>query len=574
MVVLDHGDLATAMRASMAIPGAFAPVMWDDWILSDGGQVRNLPVDVARETCADVVIVVNLVVPPTPPEKLVQAQQLIARSMDVMLQANVNLQLETLTDRDVRIDVPMGDIGTADFERVPETIPLGEAAARGVAAQLARYSVPDEEYSAWRRRVTVPQEIESRVAAVRFEGLEHVNPEYLRSLTSIQPGDVVSIATIGEDANRMAALDDVDSVSYRLEGDPAGPTLVWLPQEASVGRNVIRPSMGLFAGGQGEMRFLLGAQYVRHWLNSLGAQWRTDLQVGFESLFETSWYQPLDVAQRWFFEPAIFAFRTVEDLYVDYDRVAEYTFSDVGGGLDLGVNLGRPGQLRLGYFNTDRRARLRTGIGNLPEAGQLVPDVDVRDAGMVVNAMWDSRNMPTFATEGLAAELRYLQSDESLGADRDWNRVEAAVRKPLAIGRNAMWLGLAGGTHVGDDNLPGDRAFLLGGPRTLPAFQYDELRVREYWLADINVLWRLKELIAVRNQALFAGFGLQVAGLYERVDLQPDDEVISASAYLGGPTPLGAFTVGVGGSEESWAVWLSLGRPIGHGSILHEGLFR
>ena len=66
MVVLKEGDLATAMRASMAIPGAFAPVIFKDYILTDGGLVRNIPVDVARETCADVVIVVNLVEPPTP----------------------------------------------------------------------------------------------------------------------------------------------------------------------------------------------------------------------------------------------------------------------------------------------------------------------------------------------------------------------------------------------------------------------------------------------------------------------------------------------------------------------------
>ena len=57
MVVLDSGDLAEAMRASMALPGAFAPVTIERNILSDGGMMRNLPVDIARETCADLVIV-------------------------------------------------------------------------------------------------------------------------------------------------------------------------------------------------------------------------------------------------------------------------------------------------------------------------------------------------------------------------------------------------------------------------------------------------------------------------------------------------------------------------------------
>src|SRR5712671_4647536 len=126
MVILDHGDLATAMRASMAIPGAFAPVVIDDKILSDGGLVRNIPIDIARNLCADVVIVVNLVEPPANPKKLRSARQLLSRSMDVMIEANEELQLQTIGPRDIRIDIPMGTIGTSDFERVPDTIPLGE----------------------------------------------------------------------------------------------------------------------------------------------------------------------------------------------------------------------------------------------------------------------------------------------------------------------------------------------------------------------------------------------------------------------------------------------------------------
>ena len=64
MVVLDSGDLSVAMRASMAVPGAFSPVVIGDRVLSDGGMMRNLPVDIARDLCADVVIAVSLASPP------------------------------------------------------------------------------------------------------------------------------------------------------------------------------------------------------------------------------------------------------------------------------------------------------------------------------------------------------------------------------------------------------------------------------------------------------------------------------------------------------------------------------
>src|SRR6187401_451823 len=96
MVVLKDGDLATAMRASMAIPGAFAPVIIDPYILNDGGLVRNIPIDVARELCADRVIVVNLVEPDVDPKRLRTATQLLSRTMDVMIEANETLQLQTI----------------------------------------------------------------------------------------------------------------------------------------------------------------------------------------------------------------------------------------------------------------------------------------------------------------------------------------------------------------------------------------------------------------------------------------------------------------------------------------------
>ena len=59
-VVLSSGFPAMAMRASMAIPGVFKPVVWDDMRLVDGGMMNNLPVDVVKEMGADIVIAIDL----------------------------------------------------------------------------------------------------------------------------------------------------------------------------------------------------------------------------------------------------------------------------------------------------------------------------------------------------------------------------------------------------------------------------------------------------------------------------------------------------------------------------------
>ena len=566
MVVMDRGDLALALRASMAIPGAFAPVFDGDRILADGGMVRNIPVDIARQTCADVVIVVNLEVPAVKPEKLRQATQLLSRSMDVMIVANEVAQLRTLTERDIRIDVQMGDIGTADFERTPDTIPLGETAARAMAGRLAALSVPANEYLAWRERVTTPAQSAARLADVRYEGLQWVNPAYLQTVTMLRAGDVVDVNAIGEDAQRLSALDEIDSAAYDLEGDAASPTLVWRPAEASVGRNVLRPSLGLYATGGGDFKFQVGLQHARRWLNERGGQWRNDVLVGYESAVRTAFYQPFDVTQRWFVEPELFWTRTEESLYIDGERIADFRVTDLGGRLDLGWNASPRAQLRAGYLTTERKSSTETGIG-------LFPDSDARDAGLTFSFLYDSRDQESFATQGLAAQLEYYDSDDSLGADREWERLEAGVTFALPLRRNVVWLSAAGGTDL-NGGLPPDRAFSLGGERTLPAYEYDELRAQEYWLVSASFLRYLVDIVPVKNQGLYLGMGLQAAGLYGRVDRVPNDEVYGGSLYLGGRTPIGALTLGTAYSDDNWGFWLSLGRPIGKGSILDSALLR
>ena len=47
-IVFHNGILATAMRASMAIPGVFTPVRKDSMILIDGSMINNYPVDVGQ----------------------------------------------------------------------------------------------------------------------------------------------------------------------------------------------------------------------------------------------------------------------------------------------------------------------------------------------------------------------------------------------------------------------------------------------------------------------------------------------------------------------------------------------
>jgi len=567
MVILDSGDLATAMRASMAIPGAFAPVVMGDKILSDGGLVRNIPVDVARNLCADVVIVANLVEPAADPKRLRSATQLLSRAMDVLFEVNENLQLQSLRPTDVLINIEMGSITTSDFERVPETVPLGESATRAMAGALARYALPEAEYLAWRKSVTASQQIEVRLAGVRFEGLKRVNPDYLARSARLKAGDVVDAAAISKEAERMSALQDFDSVGYRLDGDRQSPTLTWLPHEKDWGPNYLTFDIGAYASQDGDLRFALYGRHVRTWVNSLGAQWRNEAQVGGQTLLSTSFFQPLDVAQRVVVEPRVFYSRSIEDVFREDERIARYEFQDLGARFDAGVNVGNNAQARIGYVYDSRKVDVDIG-------SPLLPEISPVDAGMAATLEFDSRDTAFSPTRGLVAALEYFQAARSLGADRDWERVELGIGAALPLRRDVLWLTLAGGTDL-DGDLPADRMFALGGPGSFPGLEVGELRVGKYWTANTSYLWKIKDVMTVRNLALYFGTGLSVGGIDDRLDGGETGEIYGGSVFLTGRTRIGPLTVGLGATTtDSWSLWLSVGRPVGYGTILDKGLFR
>jgi NTE family protein len=538
MVVLDQGDLATAMRASMSIPGAFAPVVLGDMILADGGLVRNIPIDVARNLCADVVIVVNLVEPSVDPKRLRSATQLLSRTMDVMIEANETLQLQTVRPDDVRIDVVMGSITTADFERVPETIPLGEAAARSMSAALQKYAVPQREYAAWRESVTRSQEFKATLAGVRIEGLKNVNPAFLASREGLRAGDLVDSASISKEAQRMSVLQDFDTVGYRLDGDPAAPTLTWLPREKSWGPNYLRADLGVYASLQGDLSFSLYARHARTWINSLGGEWRNEVQIGEELEFTTGIFQPLDGAHRWFVEPKLSFTRSFENLFVDDERVARYQFRDAMAQLDFGLNMGRYAQARVGYLFDERQVEVDIGT-------ELLPEGEMSDAGLIISAEYDSRNTAFAPTRGITAAIEYLSSDDSLGGDRNWERAEMGLGVAVPLRRDVLWVTAAGGTGLNGD-LPPDRAFSLGGPNSFPGLELGELRAEGYWTVGTSYLWNFKEVLPIRNLALYAGVRLVGGQVYDRIDGDESAGIYGGSLFLTGRTLVGPLTVGIG----------------------------
>jgi NTE family protein len=430
MVVIGGGDLTRAMRASMAVPGVFSPVIEGDQVLADGGMMRNLPVDVARELCADVVIAVSLEAPPPQPEQLRSMFALAGRSIDAMIIANERQQLASLTETDVAIIVPTEDLGSGQFDRVPETIPLGVAAARAAAASLGRYSLPEDEYRQWRAGLDRAEPPVIHVEAIRFTPLRHASEDFLATRLRIRPGDSVTLAALEHDLRRVYAAGDFERVDYHLYPGPNGGAIVEIqPIEPPGSTDFVRFDLGLAGSSGGDTQFVLRSDHRREWVNPLGGQWRNALQLGTLSELETAFYQPLDVPQRFYVEPGFILRRTIEDVYDDGSRVARYELTEAETRVDVGVNFGNHARVRTG---------LRWGTTEYDEDIGSIPGVDLerrRDANVNVGAVYDTRNAATLPTSGIYAQLDFTSSGSWLGGEQSYDVFEAVGGPGDALAR-------------------------------------------------------------------------------------------------------------------------------------------
>ena len=151
-IVLSRGNVAEAMRASMAFPGLFAPVEIDGRLLVDGGVAENFPVKTARKCGAEALIAVNIGTPPAGKESLTSLVKIVNQVTSAATARNVKESKEALGPRDVFIEPDLGTISFIDFKRVRDAVAAGEKAARAQIEELRRFSVPEAEYRAWRER--------------------------------------------------------------------------------------------------------------------------------------------------------------------------------------------------------------------------------------------------------------------------------------------------------------------------------------------------------------------------------------------------------------------------------------
>jgi NTE family protein len=554
-VVLDHGSIAQAMRASMSVPGAISPVEIDGRLLVDGGIANNLPIDEARKLCADVVIAVNISTPPLKREEITSALTVVGQLLNFLGKQTVDEQLKSLTTRDVLIAPDLGDISSGKFDRSVDAIRIGEEATRAMAGSLKRYSLPPEQYAALRATQVVEKKELGTVDEFRVAGLERTNPEVLRAQVQSKPGEPLTEEKLGGDLRRIYGLGGYESISYHISGDAGPRAMVIEPREKSWGPDYLRFGLGLATDFQGDDQFNLLVQYRRTWLNRLGGEWLTEAQIGQDTHLWSEFYQPLNEAGHWFVAPYGKIGQVTRGVFAGDDKVADYLVKVGQVGLDAGAVLGTWGQLRAGPVWTRINARVDTG-------SPVLPSVKEDTAGLRAALFIDQTDHAFFPTKGFGAEVTAYGAMTSFGSALDYQRLEGRVRGAASWGAHTLSYAIAGGTDLGS-GMPAYESFTLGGPLQLSAYRVNQFAGREYALGRLLYYNRALPLPDVLGSGIYLGGSAEVGRMSDRFDGLPSAGTLwSGSVFLGADTFAGPAYLGFGfGKSGTWSLYLLLGAP-------------
>lgn len=548
-IVLDHGDLARAIRASMAIPTVFTPVEIEGKLLVDGGLADNVPVDVARAMGADVVIAIDV------GSQFAGEAEAGKSFISILNQTGTMItrknMIASLAASDLVITPDVGSIKPLDFARAKEAIDLGEAAARRVADRLRAYALSEEDYAAWKASRRREPDSVPVVTAIAFEGNRRVDTRVLEAQIRLRPGSEATAEGIRRDLSRLYGLGDFESVDVELEPNAEGTALVYHVREKPWGSSYVRAGIGVEIDDEGRSDFELLGSINRTRIDARGAEWRTRLQFGSLRSIDTEFYQPLDFRGGWFVAPSLFYARQQIPLFDSGLRLAEFDVPVTGARFDLGYMFGRYGELRVGVERSVAHVFRSTGIPP-PELSDLVESTFNR-AGLQVSGVVDRLDSATLPKNGGLFQLVAFHSVPSLGADSSYDRFELRSSVFRTWGRHTVFGGLNGGISPGGE-LPIYDQFALGGFFSLSGYRPGELRGDNYALARLGYYYRIWKIFHLGGY-VEAGSVAPEAG-----DLA-DDPVYAETVVLTADTRLGPLYVALGNAGPGkQAFYLFFGR--------------
>ncbi|WP_236872141.1 patatin-like phospholipase family protein [Burkholderia stabilis] len=531
MVVLDHGSLPLAIRASMAMPGLFAPAEINGRALVDGGLVSNLPVDTARQMGANVVIAVDIGSQLRPLDALASPADVMQQMVGILIRQNVSAQRQQITANDVLLTPALGSLSFTDFQNAHQAISAGEAAATAALPSLKRYALSPEDYAAYRSAHAQPLPPPVRITRIEIKTSGGVPKRVVSDALHVKPGDLYDPQTISQDLLGLTTGGNFESVTQQVVSHGDDNVLEIDAREKYWGPNFLLFGLGMSSSSTDEGGFRLHVGYRRPWLTESGLEFRADTTIGSDLLSaRVELRQPLPMAYGVYISPYAEYQRRYANLYDDTGdvKVTQYLMQTTRAGIDFGLPISRLGDFRIGLgYVTGHGSPTYNLPLDLDASGQQLLWPSFTSQALVARArlVIDQLDDPMFPRKGYFTELRVERSlvSRNGGSAQDFDdginnapytEIYGKAMIAQQFGRHSFSATIEGGKSIGGTNLINAFNFTLGGFQHLSAYAADQLNGNELAYGQITYMNQLMTFNASPIKALSVGASAEVGNVW------------------------------------------------------------
>ncbi|MFZ6675962.1 patatin-like phospholipase family protein [Undibacterium sp. Xuan67W] len=507
LVEMRDTPLFLSMRASLAVPGVFAPVRLHQRLVVDGGLVSNLPVELARAMGADVVIAVNVGTPLAKESEISSAFGVAQQMLQILTEQNVQRSIKELSSKDILIAPDLSGISFLDFGQHERAIKAGETATLAMSDKLKHLSVSAEQYAVIdQHRLEASNDGQGGtkplpIAKIDIQGNQYINPATLVTQTGLQKGQSLTSDQIRQATTRLYGRGDIDNIETDITDIDGLRNVVIKPTESKSSRNRLRFGLELASDFSDDNRFALSMMHVASSLNSYGAELRTVAKLGSQRQFGTQLWQPLGDSSPWYLAPSVEFGGTAIDLFQQGKKVFRVNAQNSSGTIVLGRQFDNWGDLQIGVSR-------RFGKYNviLPETSEA-PSARYYDTTQFVQFRIDTLDSLAFPVRGnLVTALWERSPSKGLG--------EPSLARSSLTGLSAFQAGDWAGHIYGEwsRSQRGLAPSSLGGFLRLSGTTADSLDGNSVLLGRVVVARRVGDMPTTVGGAIRVGFSAELGG--------------------------------------------------------------
>ena len=495
-IALKSGNLATAMRASMAVPGAFTPVRMGGMVLVDGGILDNIPVEVVKNMGADIIIAVD--VGSTAFNKNEESDfrslgDVVSRTYNLMQRPDQEKQLE---QADLLIAPDLLNASAGQFHKAKEIIPAGWDATEKLKEPLLQYAVDSVTFQTYLNKQRLRHTEEIEITSISISGEKIVSEKVIQKRIKTKPGPL-HFSTVRDDLNRMHGMGDFQTVTYDLIPSGDAYTLEYNVAEKFWGPAYLHFGTKIEITTDATALWSILLNYTRTQLNPRGGEVRIDLEGGGHKRFiHSEWYQPISQAEQFFLAPSLIYSGEDSDIYVDNDDIADVEEIFALGAFDAGISFFEYGEIRAGLLGGRAEVSGNSGIISFED---LNDDI----VALTSRLELDQLDNAIFPTKGYKLGLNGVFAFDEIGSSETYSTLELKSKLPLTFGPHTFIPQLDLGSSLGTE-LPFYALFDVGGLDSFAGYAPYQLRGDYYGIGRLVYRYQLGKLPPTLGNGLFA----------------------------------------------------------------------